>query len=419
MEYRFDHYDPDFFSEEPDVLEIGDARIEYLSFQAPGLAEKEPFVILCGAFQDFSSFKVQVNRLFKYHPILIVNLPGQGSNRQVASDLSLLDLANLLEKTLLALGLGRIILAGFSYGSAIAYAHAAAFSERVRALILLGVAHQLRPSLRRNLERTMDYCRANRMKEFSAAVAQHLFNVSKLDVTRVPEEFVESLRSTMLTLSPPEKEKYLVNTERLLRLDGLPGRPACPTLVVTAEYDNFLTPNDNYQVARRLEEYTFVILADADHLAPSLVPRTLVQMYLAFLDGEPLSDIPGVRYTESSAKQTLSPVDGFDRRLYPRWEVSNELGAHFYNTSDKKFRVRVIDINYDGCLISPVEAAIDELLASGDEYFFELDGQEIVLPVCAFASQQGVRCVFLKSSTTTFRKFLAFLHEHAAAATSG
>ena len=124
MRYRTD-YSAQSLSSEPDILLLDGWQLRYQAFAARADDPCPPVLLLGGAFQSFRSFAGEVSELLAEHPVILLDLPSQGGNLQLAAELSLEDLADLIAAFAERLGLPPLMPIGLSYGSALAALFAA------------------------------------------------------------------------------------------------------------------------------------------------------------------------------------------------------------------------------------------------------------------------------------------------------
>ncbi|MFZ3184559.1 MAG: alpha/beta hydrolase, partial [Pseudomonas sp.] len=83
MRYRTD-YSPNLLTGAPQLLELGGWQLHYLAFAQQPDDPRSPVLLLGGAFQSFRSFAGEVGELLAEHPVILLDLPSQGSNLQLA-----------------------------------------------------------------------------------------------------------------------------------------------------------------------------------------------------------------------------------------------------------------------------------------------------------------------------------------------
>lgn len=328
--------------------------VEYLSFCLPEHQGKPPVVFLGGAFQTFFSFKKDVQLMMEEHPILLVDLPSQGSNAQLSEGLSFQDYARLLHEFKTDLGFEKITPIGLSYGSATAFYFASLYPESTHKLVLGGTTTRVRDSYRALLQDTFELLDQGEMGVFSQGAVMNLINYSKRHITKIPERVIKGFYKNMMSLSVNDQLRYKHNTQRLLNLSGVDGHPLCETLVLTGEYDNFTTPHENYEMSKLLRHSTFILIKEADHLANLEKRDVVIQSYLHFLRSSSLEQVEGIEVMNEERMQAL------ERRLEERL-IPLERKAALIDASGNRFSCTVMDINANGCQLHLNTAHLEEL----------------------------------------------------------
>lgn len=391
MNYQFADFDTAHFRAEPRRTAIGPWTVEEHSFGAPGTTDKAPFVFIGGAFQNAWSFLREVRYFIAQRPVILVDLPGQGQNNQLAGALKFADLADLLRAFLDHHGLDTIIPVGLSYGSGIAFTFAQRFPQRVDRLILAGSTERIRPRVAQALRSSFWYLEQGRVDAFADAVVHHLLNLAHRDATKLGDRVVEGLRGGMLELTDVERQRYRENSTRLFD-DALSGELTCRTIVSTAAYDHFTAPFEGLTVSKRCGDAQFVMVQNGDHLAPVETPKTFLALYDAFANDKPIADVPGL-LTGAPAAEATRERRLLDRRPGRRREVTVRA------SSGVQSRALLLDYNAHGCLLelredlpptdgdAPLHVSIPSIGAAGDA---------VVQP-----DDRGARAIFLADAFGT------------------
>lgn len=332
----------DSFNRPPLSVEVNGRLVQYLSFSRPKTAHKNPVVILGGAFQRFHSFRKDVEILSDVHPVLLVDLPGQGGNSDLGEDLDFEGLADILCGFMDQVGIEKITPVALSYGSAIGYFFASKYPDRTDKLILGGTTPEVRESVRLLLEESFSSLNEGKMEQFSAGVVLNLLNFYRRHQIKGAELLQRGLYKNMLKLEAIDLVRYEVNTRRLLDLHDLPEGPTCETLVLVGEYDNFTTPAECFEVARKCSNSTFGIVSNTDHLAPYENKKLVNKLYKKFLAGIPINGTSGVKVFSKSEYPVML------QRLEPRYELDDisfiEGGGSFYP-------VNIVNISTAGVML--------------------------------------------------------------------
>ncbi|MFB7629670.1 alpha/beta fold hydrolase [Streptomyces sp. NPDC056149] len=88
--------------------------------------------------------------------------------------------------------------------------------------------------------------------------------------------------------------RYATCHERLLDTDFCPpgGISGVPALVFTGEHDCTSTPAENEAVAATIEDCTFLLLRDADHMAHLEREAEYADLVTRFLRDQPVHGLP-------------------------------------------------------------------------------------------------------------------------------
>ena len=346
MDFQFSDFDPAHFRADARRTAIGPWTVEHISFAAPGRAGQTPLVFIGGAFQNASSFVREVRYFLPQRPIIIVDLPGQGQNDQLSESLDFGDLARLFNEFLEAHALERVIPVGLSYGSGIAYTFAQQFPAKVERLILGGTTDQLRVRVNQALRASFWYLDRGRDELFAEGVIHHLLNLPLRESTRTNDRLINGLRLGMLELSAVERVRYRHNSARLFKY-RLSGHLPCRTLVFTGRYDHFTAPFEALAIANRCPSAEFVLIDNADHLAPIANSKTALALYDAFLNDTPVANVPGVISGPAAVEACR------ERRLLPR-RPGRRRDIRLRDAGGSEFRGALLDYNAHGCRFEPL-----------------------------------------------------------------
>src|SRR5689334_22592231 len=106
-----------------------------------------PLVLLHGGRSDGRSWTPQLRGLADEYDVVAWDAPGCGGSSDPAADLTLADYADAVAALVAALGLGRVHLAGHSFGAGLAIAVLDRHRDVVRSLVLSGAYAGWRGSL--------------------------------------------------------------------------------------------------------------------------------------------------------------------------------------------------------------------------------------------------------------------------------
>ena len=346
----FESYHRQSLKQEPRIAMIGRWRVDYLAFEGPEGSTDLPLIVLGGAFQNFNSYKYCVEEVLKVLPVILIDLPSLGNNSQLAPELGLEDLADLLFQWVEHEGLDKVSVMGLSLGSVVAGTYAFKHPDRIDRLILTGTLTRPRKSWRMLLEMSLQVLDDGRMDEFGQAVVLYLVNHARLNETGISDITRRLFHRQMKNFSENEQARYRINANRLLAVEEVLGYPVCQTLVATGDYDSFTLPYENALYAARCPNATFALVEGADHV-PQLEKRDeSVAMFSAFLRGEDVGKVPGIRTL------TREECLGMDRRGELRYRPHNPQAqvvsfSHVDGMPQIDAQVEIADFNFFGCLL--------------------------------------------------------------------
>lgn len=409
MKIEYQEYSRHAIKAEPLNHFVGQWRIDYLPFCAPENAHKPPLLVIGGAFQNFTSYKYSVERIYSDFPVVLVDLPSLGSNDQIAPDLGMEDLADLLYEFVRNMGIEKVHLMGLSLGSAIASTFAYKYPKETGKLIVAGVLTRPRKSWRMLVEESVRVLEEQRMDEFSQAVVLYLVNYQRLKETGMTPTARKLFYRQMKRLNDNERERYKINGRRLLSVEGVLGYPDCETLVTTGEYDSFTLPWENASFARRCPNSKFVLIKGADHL-PQLEKREVsLELFSSFLNGRPLSGVEGIQIFSKG------DLERMERRRDDRLQPANGRGRVVSESRiGDRYRfdqqVKVVDINFFGCLLK-LENPGFSLADHARDCTLYMESPDLTLELLAFDYDDAgfIRCLFKHGNIEKAERFAELL----------
>jgi pimeloyl-ACP methyl ester carboxylesterase len=344
MRYRTD-YSPVLLSDAPQILEIGQWRLHYLAFAQRDDDPRSPVLLLGGAFQSFRSFAGDVGELLTEHPVILLDLPSQGSNLQLAPELSLAQLADLIAAFAEHLQLPPLMPIGLSYGSALAALFAARHPQHCARLLLSGITALARQGARLLLEEGLSLLAEGRSAAFAQAALTGLLNPLQQRDTGVSPVFRKALLRQMQRLTPAEVERYRQNTRRLLSFSGFERYPSCPTLLLAGEHDHFTQPWEHARFAAACSNADCVIIHHADHLAQFERREACARLYSPFLRGEALP-IASPGATRLARNQLLQ----LNKRHEQRRPALNQR-ASLWHADAGEWPINIVELGFFGGLL--------------------------------------------------------------------
>jgi len=409
MQIRYQAYSRNAIKADPQTMWVGRWKIDYLAFSQPSCYHKTPLLVIGGAFQNFTSYKYCVERIYDDFPVILVDLPSLGSNEQIAPDLGMEDLADLLFGFVQEMGLSRVHLMGLSLGSAIASTFAYKYPAQAGKMIVAGIITRPRKSWRMLVDESVRVLDAGRMDEFSQAVVLYLVNYQRLKETGITSTARKLFYRQMKALSENERERYKINGRRLLSVEGVLGYPDCETLVTTGEFDSFTLPWENAAFASKCPNSTFVLIDGADHL-PQLEKREVsLELFSAFLNGRQLSGVEGIRILPKGT------YDKLERRRSERLAPCNSSGRVISESRiGDQFRfdqpVKVVDVSFFGCLLK-LERPGFSLADHARDCTLYMASPELKLELLVFDYDDAghLRCLFKHGNIAEAERFASLL----------
>ncbi len=350
MQYKHSDVTQKTFEDRPETLHVMGWEVNYMSFSLPEHREKSPLIILGGTFQSFAAFYQDIKAYLPSMPVILVALPGQYNNRgkRDSQNLSFRDLAEIMNAFLDEHSLETVNLAGFSYGSLIAYQYAVYFENRLEQLILAGCSLELRHAMREMMQHMVDTLKDSEQSQFAEMMSQVLLNFNTREQTGSTSGVLNRLTDIIRQLTPSELTAYQANICRLLR-ENLPRRSfAVRTLILSAQHDHLILPSEALEVYKLFDNAEFIVIQNSDHMLPLQAPRLIQTALLQFLKGEDfsspyiLSGLEALAQAQERRQQIRYPVDGMEA------VVSHPDGFSWVGFIE--------DINMDGCGLSLPEA---------------------------------------------------------------
>jgi pimeloyl-ACP methyl ester carboxylesterase len=386
---QFSTFEPNSLKQAPSIQMIGRYKLEFHLFSQPENVGKIPVVFLGGAFQSFTSFKSEVELVYQTHPVILLDLPSQGSNDQLAPELDLKDFSSLLKGFFEVQGVEQVIMVGISYGSAMATLFAAEFPNFVQRLLVSGITCFRRDTLVLLLEDSLNLLAQGELKAFAATAVSNLINHNRMQETEVGKTYRRLLYRQVARLNDNEQQRYAQNTQRLLRFDGFTKFPTCPTLVATGEFDNFTLPEENAAFAASCADAQFAVIEDADHLSQFERRDITSELFYRFILDQSIEGIAGTRLFQDSYFSQ-------ERRLQPRLTLENDKAILVDETTGIEHDIRIADINFSGCQINLNHSDLT-LSESSKGLQLQVDGMKHHFHVRIIErNQKNLRCILIQ-----------------------
>jgi pimeloyl-ACP methyl ester carboxylesterase len=397
MTVVYEVYNRSSLKQAPKTDFVGKWRVEYLAFSQPENAGKPPLIVLGGAFQNFNSYKYCVEQVLNEVPVILVDLPSLGNNDQLAPELGMEDLADLLFQWTQRAGLPKVSLMGLSLGSVVASTFAYKRPSHTAKLIVTGIVIRPRKSWRMLLEESLKVLDEGRLDEFGQAVVLYLVNHARLKETEITDITRKLFHRQMRGFHENEQQRYRINAGRLLEVESILGYPDCETLVATGEFDSFTLPYENALFATRCKNATFALIKGADHVAQLEKRDESVAMFSAFLRGDDLHTVQGIEVL--SREQCEQMERRGEPRLVPVNPHSRVISfSHVDGSLSIDMKVKIRDMNFFGCVLeyehtdSPLEKHARDLILCPE-------GTALRIEMLVFEQHDGtMRCLFKHGS---------------------
>lgn len=412
MSIVYEAYNRSSLKQAPRADFIGKWRVEYLAFSAPENAHKVPLIVLGGAFQNFNSYKYCVEQILEAVPVILVDLPSLGNNDQLAPELGMEDLADLLYQWTQRAGLAKVSLMGLSLGSVVASTYAYKRPQVMHKLIVTGILVRPRKSWRMLLEESVKVLDEGRLDEFGQAVVLYLVNHARLKETEITDITRKLFHRQMRSFHDNEQQRYRINARRLLEVESILGYPDCDTLVSTGEYDSFTLPFENAQFAARCPNAVFALIKGADHVAQLEKRDESVAMFRTFLEDGDLHALKGIEVL------TKAQCEAMERRGEPRFVPLNPHArvisfSRVDGAIAVDMKVTIRDMSFFGCVLEyqhtdfPLEKHARDLILCPE-------GTALRIEMLVFEQHDGImRCLFKHGSFEIAEELKALLDDAA------
>jgi pimeloyl-ACP methyl ester carboxylesterase len=266
-------------------------------FLGQALGDQAPIFFVSGAFQSMKSWSWFASYMLERGiPIIVADLPGVGDSNPLPAEFGLDLLSESIKLVLDDAYISQASIISVSYGTPIGYRFAQKHPDRIKNLVLAGTMKEIPVHMRQRTKDTLIPLRAGEMSRFAEAVVAGLMcleagkHVARRDLAR------RLLTSQLKNMSMAEREKFALNTMRLLTEKplGLQNPPTCPTLIFTGEHDSFTRPEYCEEMANAFEDCLFTTIADADHLFHLEQPSVAADLCYRFTQGLPLDAVGGI-----------------------------------------------------------------------------------------------------------------------------
>ena len=227
-----------------------------------------PLVVIGGAFQNIDQIERMSKALSKHSWLLVFDTPGNGQTGVLPATYPFEFIAECIESSLRELGVRRINLVGFSYGSLIALRFIQLFKPMVSHLVLLGAMHRIPDHLVYEFNLMLFYLKWGKQEAFADSFTNLISNPTLRESNKLARLAGEKLHYALATANMGIREQFIHNTQRILDHGNtdLAILPDVRTLVCTGEHDIFVPPAANKVIADALPRGQYKSIENADHM---------------------------------------------------------------------------------------------------------------------------------------------------------
>jgi len=270
------------------LVPVTGGHLHVLDLSSGAAAPGPPIVLLHGASGNLHDLRVAFGEtLAKSRRVLLIDRPGHGwSDRpDEIADAAPARQAALVREALDALGIARVIIAGYSWSGALATAFTLAYPERVAGLVLIApVTHPWpRKTSWYNWIATMPVLGPLFVRTVAVPLGMLLIDSSARSVFTpqdMPDGYVKNIAAS-LVLRP---STFIANAFDVTQLSGhlveqskRYGEIRVPTVIVTGDQDRTVSPNIHAEkIAAMVPGAELVIVPGIGHMVHHLAPDVVI-----------------------------------------------------------------------------------------------------------------------------------------------
>jgi pimeloyl-ACP methyl ester carboxylesterase len=271
----------------------------------PGDSSRTPALFLSGAFQAMDSWKRFTPALHPSRTVVLADLPGMGKADHLPESFGLDFYSDCVIALLDEIEIPQVSIVCASYGALMGYRFAQLYPERVWRLVLVGIMWRVSKRQREDAFAHVDQLDNLAPNDYATEVIDRLLTPIDRDKVHRAKLVERVLRAELKRLDEDGLQKYRANMLRLITQPPLDvvSPPTTRSLIFTGEYDHFTRPRYGRALARRMQDCSFTIIEDADHLCHMERFESATVLVQKFFDDEPLVDIPGCREVMNFGQQ--------------------------------------------------------------------------------------------------------------------
>ncbi|GAA3021019.1 alpha/beta fold hydrolase [Streptomyces fulvorobeus] len=252
----------------------------------------EPVLVLGGALQGMYGWPQIEDRLGPVTSVITADLPGTGSADPLTVRDALPLLCRAIEQIIDDLGLERVNLFGYSFGSAVAYLCAQRQPRRIARLVLGGVPTSMSDAQYARLRELAAELAAGRLHDFAALFAKSMLcmDPNRPVLNRhLAYRYVKRAVFHTYSRTPHARASldHVLSSGPAL-LDG--GLTGVPTLVFSGEHDTLTPVNDQRAFTTTIENSRFVTMRESDHWVVLERAHDVADLALRYFTGQSLDD---------------------------------------------------------------------------------------------------------------------------------
>lgn len=254
--------------------------------------QTEPVLVLGGALQGMYGWPQIEDQLGQVTSVITADLPGTGTADPLTAHDTLPLLCRATEQIIDDLGLDRVNLFGYSFGSVVAFLCAQRRPQRIARLILGGVPTTVTDAQYTRLQELARELAAGRLHEFAALFAESMLCMDPtLPVLHRHLVYRYVKRAVYQTYShTPHARATLIRalTSNIPPMDG--GLTGVPTLVFSGEHDNLTPVHTQQTFATTIQNSTFITMRESDHWVVLERAHDVADLALRHFTGQPLTN---------------------------------------------------------------------------------------------------------------------------------
>ncbi|WP_369212771.1 alpha/beta fold hydrolase [Streptomyces flavofungini] len=243
----------------------------------------EPLVALGGIFQGMLHWPDLEDAVTPVTSLVTADLPGAGASDPLRREHDSNVLSMALDNIITDLGVPRVNLYGYSYGSTIAFRYAQLRPDRVARLVLGGVPARI-------TEDQLARCREAGVLYDTGDPQGFATLVAELSLCRDRSRYVHRrdlayscYRRALLHATRTPNGKSVLEDALYRRPPLTGGLKGVPTLVFTGEHDTVSTAEEQRRFASSIAGSDFVTIPDSDHLVPLERPEAVTSLIASYL----------------------------------------------------------------------------------------------------------------------------------------